>query len=101
MKVKVISNYESHAEAPHNNGICEFTLESDETHLNLDEILDAFDHLGDFENETGITIDHGGDDDYYELTLPDYCDDRPDAEQQTHKVFGRAMRLIAAYKEGV
>jgi len=101
MIIKVISNYENHQEAPQNAGICEFTLESDETRLRLDEIVDAFDTFSDFEDESGIAVDHGGDDEVYELTLPDYCDDRQDAETKATKVFGRALRLIAAYKEGV
>lgn len=94
MKLKVIAHYETNGQ----DG--DYEVPSKELGLSLEELLEVFDSPDGqrLEDTLDVTIDHGGDDDWYELDLPDSFDTKNEAKEKATRVFNAVIELIVAKK---
>lgn len=77
MKVKVIVTYLINNDEGDDDQVEGKTYE--EMDPEDQDVLDCMQHAADELENEGITVDHGGDDDTYELSLPDPFDSREEA----------------------
>lgn len=94
MKIKIVAHYEADPSEGFEDNCGTVEVCSEETNLSLDDLINGLEDMSSFEEETGITLDSGGDDEYYELDLPDYADSKAAAQALAQKVYDEAIELL-------
>jgi hypothetical protein len=94
MKIKIIAHYEADPSEGFQDGCGFVEVASEELNLSYDEILAKIEAGSSLEETLELTIDDGGDDDWYEMDLPDYADSKSEALANATKVFIAAIALI-------
>jgi hypothetical protein len=94
MKIKVIAHYQADESEGFEDGCGFVEVPSKELNLDYDEICEKVETDPTLEETLELTIDHGGDDEWYEFDLPDYAENKAEALANATKVFVAAIALI-------